>query len=76
MYIDEIRDMSDDDLLDLYDDMKINLFNMRQQMVTGELKDTSAVKKARRDIARALTVLRERELAEQIAAASAEAADE
>ena len=75
MYIEEMRDMSDDDLMDLYDDMKINLFTMRQQMVTGELKDTSAIKKAKRDIARALTILRERELAEQLTAASAQNTD-
>lgn len=75
MDVREMRDMSDDELLDLFDDMKINLFTMRQQMVTGELKDTSSIKKAKQDIARALTILRERELAEQLAAELAEDTD-
>lgn len=63
----EIRAMSDSQLLDLFEDKKEELYTLRQNFTIGELKDTSAIKKARREIARILTVLRERQLAAEIA---------
>ena len=39
---------------------------LRRDTVTGELKDSNAVRKTRREIARLKTILRERQLAAQI----------
>jgi len=41
---------------------KEELFNLRFQMATGQLDNPVQIKKVRKDIARAKTVLREREL--------------
>lgn len=67
MTISEVRDMNDEELLDLFEDKKEELYTLRRNWATGELRDTSQFKKARRDIARILTVLRERELAAELA---------
>jgi len=66
MYIDEIRDMSTEDILDAIEDLKVELYTLRIQKETGELQDTTSFRKARRDVARLKTVLRERELAAEL----------
>ncbi|MGB1285665.1 MAG: 50S ribosomal protein L29 [Aggregatilineales bacterium] len=63
----ELRALDDEKLLDLFEDKKEALYMLRRDWVTGELKDTSQFGKARREIARILTILRERELAAEIA---------
>jgi large subunit ribosomal protein L29 len=67
MYIHEVRAKQDDELIDLYEDMKEELYRLRLNHATGELVDTTQFRKARRNIARIMTVLRERELAAAIA---------
>lgn len=67
MLVDEIRGKTDDELYDLYEDMKEELYRLRLQHATGELVDTSQFKQTKRSIARLLTVLRERQLAAEIA---------
>jgi len=42
--------------------LKEELFNLRFQLATGQLETTSRIKQVRKDIARAKTVLRQREL--------------
>lgn len=44
------------------DKAKAELFNLRFQAATGQIENTGRIKVVRRDIARILTVLREREL--------------
>jgi large subunit ribosomal protein L29 len=39
--------------------MKADLFSQRFKIVTGQLENTNQIRQLRRDIARALTVLRE-----------------
>lgn len=63
MYVDEIREMSTEDILDSLEDLKVEMYTYRIQKETGELQDTTLFRKARRDVARLKTVLRERELA-------------
>ncbi|HID15651.1 MAG TPA: 50S ribosomal protein L29 [Candidatus Atribacteria bacterium] len=63
MKIREIRDLSNEELLQKISDFKDELFNLRFQIVTGQLKNFSRVKEVKKSIARAYTVLRERELA-------------
>jgi large subunit ribosomal protein L29 len=42
---------------------KEELFNLRFQNVTGQLDDPRRIKQVKREIARVLTVMREREIA-------------
>ena len=58
----ELRDLSDAELTQKLDEAKEELFNLRFQLVTGQLDNYTALGTARRDIARVLTVQREREL--------------
>jgi len=59
----EIRDMPDDELAEQISTLRKDLFGKRFANATGELEDTSGVRRARRDLARALTVAHERALA-------------
>jgi large subunit ribosomal protein L29 len=65
MKIDEIRQLSDEELQLELDRLHQHVFDLRSQSVTEKLEDTSLVTKARRDIARVKTVIRRRELATQ-----------
>jgi large subunit ribosomal protein L29 len=58
----ELRDMDDHELLERLEASKEELFNLRFQMATGQLDNPMLIKTTRHDIARILTVLREREL--------------
>jgi len=59
----ELRELPDDELRQRYTEGKEELFNLRFQVVTGQLDDPRRLSKVRRDIARVLTVMREREIA-------------
>jgi large subunit ribosomal protein L29 len=63
----QIRELTDEELLNALEDQKEALFNLRFQKASGQLEDTNAPRRAQRDIARLRTVLRERELAAQVA---------
>ncbi|MCS7070363.1 MAG: 50S ribosomal protein L29 [Anaerolinea sp.] len=65
MYIREIRALSDEELLDALEDQKEALFNLRFQKAFNQLEDQNAIRRTRRDIARILMVIREREIARQ-----------
>jgi large subunit ribosomal protein L29 len=56
----EIRDMPDDELAEQISTFRKDLFGKRFANATGELEDTTSVRRARRDLARALTVAHER----------------
>lgn len=58
----ELRELSDDELRQKVAEWKRKLLNLRFQLASGRLQNTAEIKKTKRDIARALTVLREREL--------------
>lgn len=59
----ELRELSDTELAERYDTTKRQLFDLRFALATGQLDDSSRLRKLRRDVARVLTVQRERELA-------------
>ena len=63
MPIDDIRTMTDEDLVTELDDTHRELTNLRFQSETMQLSDVNQIKKTRKRIARINTVLRERELA-------------
>jgi large subunit ribosomal protein L29 len=56
----EIRDMPDDELTEQIKTLRKDLFGLRFANATGELEDTAGLRRAKRDLARALTVARER----------------
>ena len=58
----ELRDLGDEDLVDRLESSKEELFNLRFQLATGQLDNPMRIKDVRHDVARILTVLREREL--------------
>jgi len=58
----ELRDMSDTELREHLQTARRELFGLRFQHATGELDNTAGMKKAKREIARALTIVREREI--------------
>ena len=62
MNIAEIREMSDAELMEALLDAKEERFNLRFQVATNQLDNTARLKAVKTEIARILTVLREREL--------------
>ena len=68
----ELRELADDELAQELADHKEELFNLRFQVVTGQLDDPRRIKAVKRQIARILTVQREREIAAARAGASAD----
>ncbi len=60
---DQFRDLNDDELETRIAETKEELFRLRVQHATLQLADTSQLRQVRRDIARMLTVQRERALA-------------
>jgi len=55
----EFRQLSEDDLKEKITNLEENLFRLRCNKSIGQLEDTTAIKIARKDIARAKTVLNE-----------------
>ena len=58
----ELRDMTDGELAEHVATARRDLFGLRFQHATGELDNTAGLQRAKREIARALTVQREREI--------------
>jgi large subunit ribosomal protein L29 len=58
----EMRDMPDDELQEQVVTLRKDLFGLRFANATGELENTAGVARARRALARALTVQHERKL--------------
>ncbi len=62
MNIAEIRDLTNEELMESLAEAKEEKFNLRFQIATNQLDNTARIKAVKSDIARILTVLREREL--------------
>ena len=58
----EIRALSADDLQSKLKEARAELFNLRFQMATGQLDNTTRVKEVKKDIARIQTEMRAREM--------------
>ena len=56
------RDLSDEELRQKVRELTEESFNLRVQLATGVAKNPARVSQVKRDLARAKTVLREREL--------------
>ena len=63
----KLREMSLDELGKEEKTLRQAVWKLRIQQTTGQLQDPNKVRQARRDLARVLTVRRERELGKQTA---------
>ncbi len=61
----EIKGLSATEIERRLDDAYQELFNLRFQVVTGQLKNSNRLTEVKRDIARLKTALREREMAKE-----------
>jgi large subunit ribosomal protein L29 len=59
----ELREMSDDELEEMLENDREEIFNLRFQLASARLEDVSRIRHVRREIAQLETVLRMRELA-------------
>ncbi len=64
----ELRELPDEELYVRIDSAKEELFNLRFQLATGQLDNTARLKDLRHDVARVMTVLRERHLEAELEA--------
>ncbi len=60
----DVRDMNAVELADHIETTRKDVFGLRFQHATGELENTAGLRFAKRDLARALTVKRQREIEE------------
>jgi large subunit ribosomal protein L29 len=72
----ELRDLPADELLSRIDAAKEELFNLRFQLATGQLDNPARMKVVRHEVARIATVLREREIEEDLDNAAVQAEPE
>ena len=61
----QLRGMSDEELVIEIAAQRANLFHLRRKNMMRQLDDTTSIRLARKQIARVLTILREREIAAQ-----------
>jgi large subunit ribosomal protein L29 len=59
----ELRDLQEGELRTRVSELRKEVFGLRFSNATGELDNTAGLRHAKRDLARALTVTRERERA-------------
>jgi len=63
MNTEQLRELSADELLVKEEGLRQEMFNLRFQHATRQLENTARLPQVKREVARVLTVLRERELA-------------
>ena len=62
----EVREMTNEELLESLEEAREEKFNLRFQLATNQLDNTARIKEVKRDIARILTVMQERERGEAV----------
>jgi large subunit ribosomal protein L29 len=62
----ELRELTEDELRLRLHETRRELFNLRQQWSAGSLEDHNRLRAVRKDIARIMTILRERELVTEL----------
>ena len=58
----EVHGMDDAQLVEFAGNAREELFNLRFQHATGQLENTAALRRAKRDLARALTIAHDRQI--------------
>lgn len=69
----ELRDLSTEELAQREGELREQLFKLRFQKSTGQIEDPQRLRVVKRDLARVLTVLRERRTPSDVAAEPAAA---
>lgn len=64
MQAQEIREMGTSEIQKQLENVREEYFNLRFRRASGQLEDYAQLRRVRRDVARLLTILREREMAE------------
>ena len=64
MKVNEIKDLTTEEITKKEEELKEELFNLRFQQATGNLEKPSRIREIRKTIARLKTILREREMKE------------
>jgi large subunit ribosomal protein L29 len=72
--VQELRDLGDEELIERLESLKEELFNLRFQLATGQLDNPMRIKQARHDVARILTILRDRDIEEELVELEAQTA--
>lgn len=62
MKVEDLRQYSDEELLAKRNSLYTELFNLRTQVVTGQLGNPKRIKETKKDIARIYTILKEKQL--------------
>jgi len=62
MKAEALRELTDEELREKLVELKRKLFTLRFQIATNQQDNTAALRETKRDIARVMTILREREL--------------
>jgi large subunit ribosomal protein L29 len=65
--VQELRDLADEELIERLESDKEELFNLRFQLATGQIDNPMRIKHVRHEIARILTIVREREIENEAA---------
>ncbi len=65
MKANKVHEMSDEELIAKLEELKKELFNLRLNHATGQLNNPLALNTCKKDIARVMTVMRERQLAKK-----------
>ena len=60
MWANELREISDEELVDHIRTARREIFGLRFQHATGELENTAGLGSSKKDLARALTIARQR----------------
>ena len=61
--VSELRDLSENELRQKQQELREKLFYLKIQHATGQLENTQQIPQVKKDIARVLTILRERRTA-------------
>ena len=62
----QLRKIDSEELEQMLEDAKEEFFNLRFQLASGQLEDSSRIRIVRRDIARIKTIMRQRQLAAEL----------
>ena len=66
MKANELKELSTSEMIEKEKEFKEELFNLRFQLATGQLENTSRLSEVRKSIARIKTALRQAELQKQL----------
>ncbi len=72
MRANQMRDLTEEELADKYRGFKDELFNLRFQLATGQLEKFSRIKAVRKDLARILTIMHQKQQQAQVASGGSE----